>query len=91
MTKWLEGKKTYFAAAFAIVAGLGGAYLGAITNDTAIELVAGGLALLGIRSATAKIVVGRVVEQARDAGAAQRIPPGVKTLPPVPGSGGVRN
>jgi len=70
--KWLEGKKTYLAAAFSIVAGLGGAYLGAISNDTAIELVAGGLALLGLRSALAKVIVARVVEQARDAGAASR-------------------
>ena len=81
--KFLEGKKTYFAAAFCIVAGLGGAYLGTISNDTAVELVAAGLALLGVRSAMAKMIVGQAVERAHDAGAAHRAqPPGTTKLPP---------
>ena len=88
MTKWLEGKKTYLAAACCIVAGLGGAYLGAISNDTAVELVAAGLALLGVRSAMAKMIVAQAVERAHDAGAAKRNPPGVSKLPP---SGGITN
>ena len=87
--KWLEGKKTYFAAAAGIVAALALLYFGFITTDAAVEITVGCLLAMGFRSALAGPVIRKIAEIVAAQGAAKRNPSGVKTLPP--GAGGITN
>jgi hypothetical protein len=70
--KWLEGKKTYMAAAVGVAVALGGAYFGVVSNDAAAEILVGSLALVGIRSAFAKLIAGQAVRRAAEEGKKRR-------------------
>jgi len=72
MLKALEGKKTYLAAALGIAVALAGAYFGVISNDAAVELFVGSLAMVGFRSAMAKQTAEAAVARATEEGAKRR-------------------
>ncbi len=72
MIRALDGKKTYLAAAGGVVIALGGAYLGVISNDAAVEVLVLSLGMAVFRSALAKLLAQQAVGRAAAEGLKQR-------------------